>query len=142
MPWLSLRLYGFREQRRRRVLNLDRGVKEEIRDDQIAHRACVLKNSDRRFGNHVLSHRVVVSKQEDAGLRAIEHAIVPDICIPAFYTNAIKDKCRERFIPEDGGVVRSDENCHLTNPRTISANFDSIRLHNQNVGRHRRAGRR
>jgi len=55
-----------------------------------AGRSGVFENADGRVGDHVVGDHIVVARDEDAGLRAVERVILPDARLIAFNADAVE----------------------------------------------------
>src|SRR6267143_4073861 len=79
------------------ILQCNGRVEHLIEPNQIAERASLFEYADSCLGDLVVLHYVVITRDENAGFRAVENLVVPQAVPIAFEANPVEDATRKRL---------------------------------------------
>jgi hypothetical protein len=102
------------------VLNGYWRIEEMVSDDDIAGGAGLLENADCGFVDRIVHDDIVVARDEDTRLGAVENLIETDTRLIALKANAIENGGRERFVAVDCSVAAVKKDVDLADASPVA----------------------
>jgi len=84
-------------------------MEETVSRDDVSRGARFFEDADCRLGDRVVCNDIIVAREKDAGLGAVENMISRDTRLTALNANTIENACGEGFVSVDRTIVPVEE---------------------------------
>jgi hypothetical protein len=116
-------------------------IEETVSRDDVSRGARFFEDADCRLGDRVVCNDVVVAREKDAGLGAVENMISRDTRLIALNANTIENACGEGFVAVDRNIIPVKEDIDLAGASSVAGDLHAVGLGDENVGGDGGAGR-
>ena len=109
-------------------------MEETVSRDDVSRGARFFEDADCRLGDRVVCNDIIVAREKDAGLGAVENMISRDTRLTALNANTIENACGEGFVSVDPTIVPVEEDIDLADASSLAGDLHAVGLADENVG--------